>query len=64
MNLWRWADRVLLETAVPPVLEKESLLTGTYVAISEHLLSEVLFLYLNTQPVSKEVIFEQEMVYH
>jgi len=48
VNLWRWADRVLLETVVPPVFGKESWLTGTYAAISRHLLSEVPFLYLNT----------------
>ena len=27
-SLWRLADRVLLETAVPPVFGKESLLTA------------------------------------
>ncbi len=31
---------------MPPVFEKESLLTGTYVAISRHLLSEVPFFIL------------------
>ncbi len=29
VSLWRLADRVLLETAVPPVFGKESLLTAT-----------------------------------
>jgi len=28
VSLWRLADRVLLETAVPPVFGKESLLTA------------------------------------
>jgi len=46
VNLWRWADRVLLETVVPPVLEKESLLTSTYVAIFKAPPFEVPFLCL------------------
>jgi len=44
VNLWRWADRALLETVVPPVFGKESLLNGTYVAILGHLLSRCFFM--------------------
>ena len=48
VNLWGWADRVLLETVVPPVFGKESWLIGTYVAICKAPPFGGAFLYLNT----------------